>query len=228
MADNIAVTAGAGTNVVASEVTYSGDTAKLQGVELMTVAGSENSRVATQVNTANPLPVDAAEPYNAFTEFTRPNNATDYAANDVISTSGGYMVPFTSIATVAGGRGNVLVAYCIQKSYTSTIPQLFMVLFSGTVAPTAIVDNLGAAYTHAEMENFATVLDFANRQVIYDGGGTPANGIILHWTDPLYLPYVCGTGVSTLWGQPQTKAAFTPVANSVWRFGLGAAMKRGA
>lgn len=57
MADNLAVTPGSGALVVADEVTYSGDTAKLQGVELFTVSGAEGSRVASQVNSSNGIPV---------------------------------------------------------------------------------------------------------------------------------------------------------------------------
>jgi hypothetical protein len=49
MADNVAITAGAGTNIAAHEVTFSGDTTKLSVVALMHVSGSEGSKTANEV-----------------------------------------------------------------------------------------------------------------------------------------------------------------------------------
>lgn len=49
MADNLAVTAGTGTNVASDEVTYSGDTAKLGIVRLVHVTGAEGSKTVSEL-----------------------------------------------------------------------------------------------------------------------------------------------------------------------------------
>lgn len=49
MADNIAVTAGSGTNIASDEVTYSGDTAKLGVVRLVHVTGAEGAKTTTEL-----------------------------------------------------------------------------------------------------------------------------------------------------------------------------------
>lgn len=49
MADNLAVTAGTGTNIASDEVTYSGDTAKLGIVRLVHVTGAEGSKVTSEL-----------------------------------------------------------------------------------------------------------------------------------------------------------------------------------
>lgn len=49
MADNIAVTAGTGTNIASDEVTYSGDTAKLGIVRLVHVDGSEGAKTVKEL-----------------------------------------------------------------------------------------------------------------------------------------------------------------------------------
>ncbi len=61
MPDNLAVTPGAGVNVLANEASWSGDVVKVQGIELFLVTGAEGSRVAAQVSSAAPLPVDPGQ-----------------------------------------------------------------------------------------------------------------------------------------------------------------------
>lgn len=49
MSDNLAVTAGTGTNVASDEVTYSGDTAKLGIVRLVHVTGAEGAKTVSEL-----------------------------------------------------------------------------------------------------------------------------------------------------------------------------------
>ena len=61
MADNVAITPGAGERVATREVSYSGETAQIQTVGLATTTGPNDARVATDVSTDNPLPVTGAQ-----------------------------------------------------------------------------------------------------------------------------------------------------------------------
>lgn len=60
MADNAQVTAGVGTNIAADEVTYSGDTTKLQINRLVHVSGTEGSKVVAEIAGAAGSPGTAA------------------------------------------------------------------------------------------------------------------------------------------------------------------------
>lgn len=60
MPDNVGYTPGSGAKVAAREVVYSGETAFAQGVTLVTVTGPDDGKIASDVTSANPLPVDAS------------------------------------------------------------------------------------------------------------------------------------------------------------------------
>jgi hypothetical protein len=167
----------------------------------------------------------AGVPYKQFTEFTRATGATPYDPQDVISTSGGYLVPFTNIALANGGKGVIGTAICVQKSFTVVTPQLYMVLFGGNAAPTAIADNGQAAFTHAEMNNLIDVIPLTQRQIVYNGGAAGAasgSGVIVHSSGAIAVEYECGSTSTTIWMALCTDVAFIPVASTIFRPGLGA------
>jgi hypothetical protein len=56
MADNLGYTPGSGALVATREVAYSGDTANVQAVGLVTVSGPNDANAATDVSSDNPLP----------------------------------------------------------------------------------------------------------------------------------------------------------------------------
>ena len=57
MADNVGYTPGTGTKVATREVTYSGEAANAQAVGLVTFAGADDAKTATDISEANPFPV---------------------------------------------------------------------------------------------------------------------------------------------------------------------------
>ena len=59
MADNVGYTPGTGTKVATREVTYSGEAANAQAVGLVTFAGADDAKTATDISEANPLPIGA-------------------------------------------------------------------------------------------------------------------------------------------------------------------------
>ena len=59
MPDNVGYTPGTGTKVATREVTYSGEAANAQAVGLVTFAGADDAKTATDISEANPLPIGA-------------------------------------------------------------------------------------------------------------------------------------------------------------------------
>lgn len=59
MADNIDITPGTGAKVATREVTYSGESANVQAVGLVTFSGSDDAKQAQDISPDNPLPVGA-------------------------------------------------------------------------------------------------------------------------------------------------------------------------
>jgi len=59
MPDNVGYTPGTGTKVATREVTYSGEAAQAQAVGLVTFAGPDDAKTATDISDANPLPIEA-------------------------------------------------------------------------------------------------------------------------------------------------------------------------
>jgi hypothetical protein len=79
MADNVGYTPGTGSKVATRDVTYSGESANAQAVGLVTFAGSDDAKTATDVSTTNPLPVSAATlplPTGAATAALQPDVIT--------------------------------------------------------------------------------------------------------------------------------------------------------
>lgn len=55
--DNVGYDPGTGVKIASRDVTYSGESAHAQSVNLVTVEGTDDAKVATDVNVANPMPV---------------------------------------------------------------------------------------------------------------------------------------------------------------------------
>lgn len=86
MADNVGYTPGAGSKVAARDVTYSGEAALAQAVGLVTFAGADDAKTATDVSTTNPLPMAA------YGELIEAVEAMRMAINSLTKTIG-YALP---------------------------------------------------------------------------------------------------------------------------------------
>ncbi|MCA3713014.1 MAG: hypothetical protein IM667_07755 [Phenylobacterium sp.] len=86
MPDNVGYTPGAGSKVAARDVTYSGEAALAQAVGLVTFAGADDAKTATDVSEANPLPVAA------YGELIEAVEAMRMAINSLTKTIG-YALP---------------------------------------------------------------------------------------------------------------------------------------
>lgn len=165
MADNVPQN---GTSTVAAdEVTYSGDTTKVQIVQAAFVGGSEGSRTIDKVpgDATNGLDVDITRngpPQVAVvkTTITRPSDSNAYAANDCFSsststpTSGGSTI--TNAARVSGGGGTITGMIAVMSAGSA---------FNGEVwifdqAATNTNDNAALSVTDADMLNLVAVIPF--------------------------------------------------------------------
>ncbi|MCA3505086.1 hypothetical protein [Phenylobacterium sp.] len=86
MADNVGYTPGTGSKVATRDVTYSGESANAQAVGLVTFAGADDAKTATDVSEANPLPVAA------YGELIEAVEAMRMAINSLTKTIG-YALP---------------------------------------------------------------------------------------------------------------------------------------
>lgn len=123
MADNVTVSEGSGTKIAADELTYSGDTAKVQIVKLVTVSGSEGSKSATDV------------PFNANGQATMANSTpVVIASNQTAVPTKGERLEYETVAAsqtaqvlgATGATGDYLSHVVIQP--TSTSPGVVTVL----------------------------------------------------------------------------------------------------
>jgi hypothetical protein len=71
MPDNVGYTPGTGTKVATREVTYSGEAAQAQAVGLVTFAGPDDAKTATDISDANPLPIEADRTDNMLAMLSR-------------------------------------------------------------------------------------------------------------------------------------------------------------
>jgi hypothetical protein len=71
MADNVAYTPGSGAKVATRDVNYSGEAANAQAVGLVTFAGPDDGKIATDVTLENPLPAVAPRTDELLSTLTR-------------------------------------------------------------------------------------------------------------------------------------------------------------
>lgn len=139
MADNVPVTPGSGVNVAADEVTYSGDTTKVQLMRQVFVSGTEGSKTLTEVMQVE----DAAAPANPVGEMLMARRRDTLSATEV-STDGDV------IAVNATNEGEVYVHDLdanakLQQliSYPSTVAVSRIASSAATVNETAAKTSSG-------------------------------------------------------------------------------------
>ena len=114
MADN-KTPAGVAFKVATRETTYSGETADIQAVSLVTVAGSDDAKTATDVSTSNRLPTDATGATTSTTATWDSSTANNTTLDLDVR---GYQSVLIVVATSAGTFTDGVVLY--QASYDGT------------------------------------------------------------------------------------------------------------
>lgn len=123
MPDNVGYTAGSGTKIASREVSYSGETAQVQSVGLVTFSGADDAKTAADVDASNPVPVAA------YGELVEAIEAMRFAINQ-LTKSIGYALPNTSgqpiveVRQATAGNLNATVTGTVNVGTTTTVTTL--------------------------------------------------------------------------------------------------------
>lgn len=142
------------------------------------------------------------------TIFTRPNDATQYTAGDVIADSStasiASILRFNNIARTNGGGGIIQSALLIDSIAAATKPDSELYLFDQII--TMQSDNAVWAPTDAEMNYCVGVIAFPTGAFKTAG----ANGLIA--ATGLGTAFNCASDRMTLYGVLVARNAYTPTA----------------
>lgn len=139
---------------------------------------------------------------------TRPNNATQYTAGEVIGAATGDAMEFFSEL-----HGIVRSAVLIDSAAEATKPDIDLLLFDAE--PTVAADNAAFAVTDAQMERCIGAIQFAGANF---RAGSSGNGVIVA-TAFGELPYSCLA--RKLYGVLVARNTYTPIANEKFTVRLG-------
>lgn len=157
------------------------------------------------------------------TSYTRIANTTAYTANDALSdsTHSPSALTFAGVAASAGGGGWLTGCTAIDSANESTLPQLKLYLFDGTVAPTATNDNAEFNLTDANSQRFIGAFDLNAFEAIDATSGTNGNSKCDAAPSGVNaIRFDCGSGITDLYGLVKVTNAYTPVASEEIRFKL--------
>ncbi len=136
--------------------------------------------------------------------FTRPANVTAYAVGDIVGTD-----PAAVGSLVLGrlaGAGGYINRLRLTKSTTSTTNAAFRAYFF-TTPPTAVADNLAAAFTLAEMQGMLGILDFP----VFTGDGSAAGSFCeISGIDFSFLTTAGLSNSANVYYVLTARAAYTP------------------
>ena len=164
-------------------------------------------------------PLRAGQTVTVTQSFIRPNNATAYAAGDVVTTSAtadvSVLIPFAGMARNPGGGGVIESALFIDSVAAATKPDLELYLFD-TQNITLEADNVAWAITDANIMFCVGVIPFATGAFKTAG----ANGVIA--VNSVGLAYNCASSSTSLYGILIARNAYTPAALEQFTFRLQA------
>ena len=160
----------------------------------------------TAVSSSNPLPVGGRSLTSTCT-FTRPADATAYAANDVIadSTTAPTILSFANIARSVGGQSYIVKARILTDQKTCTA-RMRLSLFQ--TAPTAINDNSPKLRLWTSRVISLGAIDF---DPVTTEDATNSTAASAMWTSaPINV--VCDAASTTIYAILSTLDAFTPAS----------------
>lgn len=184
MADNVAITAGSGTNIAADEATYSGDTTKVQLVKPVVVTGAEGSKTVLELTAAS----GGEQRVMGHRDLTRiavdsgglTTATTSYSGGDQV----GSLFTLAGAARASGGTG--LIVGCVLTDAANIIGSYDVVVFRASV--TLASDNAAFAVSDADAKNIVAVIQLAGSILL-------GNNRVAHAYN-LSIPYDCSGGTS--------------------------------
>lgn len=185
MADNVALPA-TGVNAAADEVTYSGDTTKVQLIRPVHVAGSEGSKTLTDITTTQgQAVVNRRDLQRISVQSAGLTTATTaYTAGDQVGTQ----FTVANAARESGGGGTIVGVVLVSAA--DIIGAFDVVFFDSSV--TLASDNAAFAISDADALKVVGIAQLAGA---FDIGN---NRVAQQFN--LAMPYVCNGGTSLFAG----------------------------
>lgn len=201
MADNVAITAGAGTSIATDDVS----SVHYQRIKLD--YGADGA--AAPATATTPYPVKARKVSSpADATFTRPADTTAYSIGDLIanSTTAGSVtrMSFTGATLTGAGGEGYIVSVAAQKS-TSTAASV-RAHFLKTDHAVTNGDNGALLFTSLDPDNYIGYVDLYFTGTAEDTIGTGGNEVAF---SECRLPYTLSSG-DTIYAVLQARTAFTP------------------
>lgn len=194
MADNVAITAGAGTTIAADEATYSGDTSKIQLMKPVLVTGSEGSKTVVELigdTTGRLQVINQKDMIKVSVQSSGLTTATtSYSAGDTV----GSIFTIANAGRVTGGSG--MIVGCALVDAADVTGPYDVVFFSTSV--TLGSDNAAFSISDSDALN---IIGIASMSGSYDFGGNRLNQL---WN--LAIPYVCESGATSIYAGLITRA----------------------
>ena len=194
MADNSLRTPGSGEIVASDELTYSGDTAKIQLVRVVHVSGSEGSKTLTEMVSVDALRVRVHHDQLRIAVAPTMDTAA-YATSDQF----GPELTFANAARASGGTGRIVGVTVMDESDTSGPIDIW--IFDSTTTPAG--DNAVFSVADADLVKVVAVIQLMGS---YDGGAGRISQAF-----NISVPYTC-SGSANLYGVMMTRAAVDLVA----------------
>jgi len=197
MADNVAITAGAGTTIAADEATYSGDTSKIQLIKPVFVTGAEGAKtVVEQVGDSEGKPriLSHRDLIKISVQSAGLTTATTaYTAGDQV----GNQITLAGAARANGGGGMIVGVSLISAA--DIIGPFDVAIFDSSVSLAA--DNAAFLISDADSLKLVALIQLAGA---FDIGGNR-----IAQAQNLAVPYVCDSGGSSLFAALITRATHT-------------------
>jgi hypothetical protein len=151
--------------------------------------------------------------------LTRPNNTTQYAAGDQVTSSPAAALVFDAVGRFEGGTGIITDAVCVDSANQATKANLRLYLFDGDSAPTPNDDNAQWAPSDADLNRAFAYVELSAWEVGNPGAGGAGN--CASFVKNLNVPFQCGAGVDHIWGLLVERGTYTPVAQEQFKVRLG-------
>ena len=131
----------------------------------------------------------------ATATFTRPNDNTQYAANDVIGPAVTAVLTFANCARVNGGSGVIIGARHFKNTNTTLNASFRLHLYR--IAPTAIADNAVFTMAWTDGPTRIGILEFGH---ITGGTGSDSSEGVGTFSGAALLQFICDSGSTSIFG----------------------------
>lgn len=161
-----------------------------------------------------------AQSVGALTEivsssFTRPANATQFTAGDVVGNTGtAAVMTFADCAQAVGGSGTIVSGLLLDGANPATKLDAELWLFS--VAPTAVADNAAFAPSDAELASLVGIVPFPVADWFVGKADVGADGNAVCLGSKGVFPFACASGDTDLYGVLVARNTYTPVSGGVF------------